>query len=51
MPCAQNTVVILQLQQRPAAAASMATLVSLVYLAAVLPMGLLLSLVLQYVGM
>jgi len=51
MPCAQNTVVILQLQQRPAAAASMATLVSLVYLAAIVPMGLLLSLIMQYVGM
>jgi hypothetical protein len=51
MPCAQNTVVILQLQKRPAAAASMATLVSLVYILAVVPMGFLLSAVLQYVGL
>lgn len=51
MPCAQNTVVILQLQKRPAAAASMATLVSLTYILAVIPMGFLLSAVLQYVGL
>jgi len=51
MPCAQNTVVILQLQKRPAAAASMATLVSLIYILAVVPMGFLLSAVLQYVGL
>ena len=49
MPCAQNTVVILQLQERPEAAASMAKLVSLIYILSTLPMGVLLSIVLQYV--
>lgn len=103
MPCAQNTVVILQLQKRPEvrssfvyaytymcvgvggwctwwtrtvhatpfrifdpppspppslvpltrpqAAASMAKLVSLIYILAIVPMGVLLSAVLQYVGL
>lgn len=49
MPCAQNTVVILQLQKRPKQAASMAKLVSLVYILACVPMGVLLSLILEYV--
>jgi hypothetical protein len=39
------------LQTNTQAAASMAKLVSLIYILAILPMGLLLSAVLQYVGL
>jgi len=49
MPSAQNTVVILQLADRPAAATAMARLISTMYISAVFPMAFLLSAILQYV--
>lgn len=49
MPSAQNSVLILQLEKRPAAASSMARLLSVVYVLAIIPIGLLLRLILQQV--
>lgn len=43
MPSAQNSVLILQLEKRPQAAASMARLISTIYVLSVLPIGLLLQ--------
>ena len=51
MPSAQNTVVILQLDNRPEAAAAMARLISTMYISAVFPMAVLLSAILQYVNL
>lgn len=49
MPSAQNSVLILQLEKRPQAAASMARLISTVYILSVLPIGLLLRTILSHV--
>lgn len=43
MPPAQNSTLILQLEKRPQAAASMARIVSTIYVLSILPMGLLLQ--------
>lgn len=48
MPSAQNSVLILQLERRPQAAASMARLISTVYVLSILPIGLLLRALLSY---
>lgn len=42
MPSAQNSVLILQLEKRPQAAASMARLISTIYVLSIIPIGLLL---------
>jgi hypothetical protein len=47
---AQNSVVILQLEKRTTEAGSMAKLISLMYILATVPMLVLLSAILQYVG-
>lgn len=48
MPSAQNSVLILQLEKRPHAAASMARLISTVYVLSILPIGLLIRALLSY---
>lgn len=47
MPNAQNSVLILQLEKRPQAAASMARLTSTVYVLSILPIGILLQAILS----
>lgn len=49
MPSAQNSVLILQLEKKPAAAASLARLLSVVYVLSIVPIGLLLRAILTYV--
>ena len=48
MPSAQNSVLILQLEKRPHAAASMARLISTVYVLSILPIGLLIRALLSF---
>ncbi|CAN0083543.1 unnamed protein product, partial [Discosporangium mesarthrocarpum] len=49
MPSAQNSVVILQMEKKPDAAASMARTLTVVYLLSTVPIAVLLSGVLQFV--
>ena len=49
MPSAQNSVVILQMEKKPERAASMARVLTAVYILSAIPVAVLLSAILQFV--